>query len=598
MSKQYELKDYLEVQSSIAPSYNFDGSKIAFLNNASGTHQLCIVSTNGGAPEQITSYDERISFAVFSPIKDEIIFGKDVGGDEKTQFYIYSLERKEISNITNDPSVRYNFGQFSRDGKYISFSNNARNGKDFDIYIMDLATRETECVYQRGGWFCPIGFSPLNNYLVVSKQHSNVNHDLHLITLSTKSSEPIALHTSDAVFGMALWTPDESAFYITTNLDREFSGLSIYNIKEKTITSVLAPEWDVERSRISQDGSKVALLINEDGYNVLRVFNTRNFQEIPMLAIPKNSTAYSVVFSKDANFLALALGGSTKATDIWNYSFENDTCNQITFSAQAVPSEALVEPTLIRYSSFDGLTIPAFMYIPKDASKDKKVPVIVNIHGGPEGQYTPDLALLMQYFVSRGYAVIGPNVRGSAGYGKKYMALDDVEKRLDSVRDLAMLHEYIKTVPELDSEKVVLCGGSYGGYMTLAGMAFYPDLWIAGIDIVGIANFITFLENTAPYRRAVREAEYGSLETDRELLYAISPINHVEKITAPLFVIHGVNDPRVPLSEAEQIVSKLNALGRKTELLVYPDEGHGLSKLKNRLDAYSKILMFLEKLLK
>ena len=190
--------------------------------------------------------------------------------------------------------------------------------------------------------------------------------------------------------------------------------------------------------------------------------------------------------------------------------------------------------------------------------------------------------------------MIAPNVRGSAGYGKKYLALDDIEKRLDSVKDLEYLHKYIETVPELNSKKVALMGGSYGGYMTLAGLAFYPDLWMAGVDIVGISNFITFLENTAPYRRVLREAEYGFLDKHRDLLFAISPINHVDKIKAPLFLIHGANDPRVPLSEAEQIINKLTELGRKTSFLVYDDEGHGLSKLKNRLDAYPKVIEFLD----
>jgi dipeptidyl aminopeptidase/acylaminoacyl peptidase len=215
----------------------------------------------------------------------------------------------------------------------------------------------------------------------------------------------------------------------------------------------------------------------------------------------------------------------------------------------------------------------------------------------PEGQFSLSLALITQYFVYAGYIVVGPNVRGSAGYGKTYMKLDNVEKRMNSVKDIIALRDYLAKLPEVDSKKMVVMGGSYGGFMVLACLAFYPDLWAAGIDTVGIANFVTFLENTAPYRRHLREAEYGSLEKDRKFLESISPINFVENIKAPLFIIHGANDPRVPLSEAEQISGKLKSLGRTVEMVVYSDEGHGLSKLKNRLDAYPKMVDFLEKVL-
>ena len=203
----------------------------------------------------------------------------------------------------------------------------------------------------------------------------------------------------------------------------------------------------------------------------------------------------------------------------------------------------------------------------------------------------------MQYLVYNGYAVIAPNVRGSSGYGKSYMALDDVERRLDSVKDIVALREHIASMPDMDAARIALYGGSYGGFMVLACMAFYPELWAAGVDIVGIVNFVTFLQNTAPYRRAQREAEYGSLKNDRELLEKISPIHSIEKIEAPLLLIHGANDPRVPLSEAEQIVTRLKGVGRHVELLVYPDEGHGIAKLRNKLDAFPKVVEFLDKAL-
>ena len=222
------------------------------------------------------------------------------------------------------------------------------------------------------------------------------------------------------------------------------------------------------------------------------------------------------------------------------------------------------------------------------------MPAIFWIHGGPEDQYRPIFNSMIQYFVYRGYAVIAPNVRGSSGYGKEYIGLDDRRKRMDSVKDLVSLHKYIQKREEIDGTKIALLGGSYGGFMVLAGLTFFPYLWAAGVDIVGIANFVTFLENTSVWRRALREAEYGYLDTDREFLGSISPANSIENIQAPLFIIHGANDPRVPLSEAQHIYKRLQELGRKAELIVYDDEGHGLAKLKNRLDAYPKVADFLD----
>ena len=593
--KKYNIQDFLEVKSSGSGSFSHDSTKISYISNLSGTSQIYLTSIKGGEAQQITAYEDSVSFAVFSPTKDEIIFGKSAGGNEQTQFYLYSLETKETKGLTERPDVRHDYGGFSYDGKYIAYSSTERNGKDKDIYIMNLETGETECVYDKGGACNSIGFSPKGTFLVIQRNNSNFDQDIFLFNLITKELEHINPHEGDIFFELAKWLPDESAFFFITNKDRDFIGLSKYSLATKTFDYVLTPDWDVDGASISRNGKYIATIINEGGYEKMNVRDTNDLTKIYPFDLP-SGMIYSGYFSVDSKYLMLTIGSSLKNSDVWVYSVEENKYWQITESPQGVPSEELVEPKLIKYTSFDGLEVPAFVYLPKSIQEGTKLPVIVNIHGGPEGQFTPSLALLVQYFVYSGYAVIGPNVRGSTGYGKKYLAMDDIEKRLDSVKDLEYLHKYIQTTPELDSNKVVLMGGSYGGYMTLAGLAFYPDLWAGGVDIVGIANFITFLENTAPYRRAIREAEYGFLDKHRDLLYAISPINHIDKIKAPLFIIHGANDPRVPLSEAQQIVDKLKELGRETELLVYHDEGHGLAKLKNRLDAYPKVVKFLDRI--
>ncbi|HOU42157.1 MAG TPA: alpha/beta fold hydrolase, partial [Promineifilum sp.] len=280
----------------------------------------------------------------------------------------------------------------------------------------------------------------------------------------------------------------------------------------------------------------------------------------------------------------------------WNWATMGQSVRPLTnMTHGGIPRETFVDAELIRYPTFDGRAIPAWLYRPRTAAGP--VPVVVNVHGGPEWQARPWFDFLTQYLVACGYAVLVPNVRGSTGYGNAYSHLDDIGKRLDSVNDLAHAAHWLRAQADFDGRRVAVLGSSYGGYMVLAALAFHPELWAAGVDIVGIANFVTYLENTSGYRRQHRESEYGRLDTDRELLERVSPINAVERMTAPLLVIHGANDPRVPLSEAQQLVARLAALGRAAELLVFDDEGHGITLLKNKRVAYSAIARFLNETL-
>lgn len=589
---KYSIKDFLEVKSAWNPSFSPDGSRLTYLSNITGVSQVYLISRTGGDPIQLTNSEDPISFATFSPTEDVIIFGKSEGGNEQTQLYLIDPDTRKITPLTDNKSARYDFGSWSRDGKFISYSSTERNGKDFDIYVIDIETKEKQSVYQEGGW-CHAGpFSPNRTYLSIKKSHSNMNSDTYLYDFRTKKIDHLTPHTEPMLQGTPRWLPDESAFFITTDKDREFMGLTRYSLDTKRFEYVFTPDWDIDGVSIQKDAKFIAITINEDGYNKIIIKDPYSLEDMDY-NLPKGEI-FGISFSRDAKFMTFTLGDSTRTRDVWILDMESKKYFQLTYSPQGVPSEIMVDPELIRYKSFDGLVVPAFIYKPKD-SGNKKLPTVISIHGGPEGQYQPGYGPITQYLVNNGYAVVAPNVRGSSGYGKTYLTLDDVEKRMDSVKDIVALREHLKTIPEVDTDRLVLMGGSYGGFMVLAGLAFYPDLWAAGIDTVGIANWITFLENTAPYRRALREAEYGSLEKDREFLKLVSPINSVEKIKAPLFIIHGANDPRVPLSEAEQIESKLKKLGRTVEMVVYPDEGHGLSKLKNRLDAYPKVVDFLNK---
>ncbi len=596
MTNRYSIKDFLETKTAFGPSFSPDGSKIAYLSNLTGTWQVYIIPTEGGEPIQLTNFDDNVTFVSFSPKENLIIFGKSEGGNENTQLYFLESETKKISSITDKKDTRYNFSSWSYDGSLIAFSSNQRNKKDFDVYVMDVATRNIDCVYNEGGSYNAAGFSPQHTYLVLNDSPSNFNNNLYLYNFLNKKIEYITPHTGDALYGVPRWLPDESSFFVTTNYGREFIGLARYSLGDKKLSYVLTPEWDVDAISIQKDAKYLATIVNQDGYKKISLY-VPNTLKLLTYTLPEGETS-QINFSKDGKHMSFILNDSHKTSDIWILDMETGEYFQLTKSPQGVPPEIFVEPQLVRFKSFDNLSIPTFIYFPKDIKKGEKLPVIIDIHGGPEAQYSVGFRTLTQYYVYKRYIVVAPNVRGSSGYGKTYLSLDNKEKRLDSLKDIVALRNYLATLPGVDVNRIALMGASYGGFMVLAALAFYPGLWAAGIDIVGIANFVTFLENTAPYRRARREAEYGSLEQDRELLESISPINKVENIEAPLFVIHGANDPRVPLSEAEQIVSRLKEKGKTVELLVYLDEGHGLSKLKNRLDAYPKVVSFLEKVLK
>jgi dipeptidyl aminopeptidase/acylaminoacyl peptidase len=353
--------------------------------------------------------------------------------------------------------------------------------------------------------------------------------------------------------------------------------------------------WEVEALAISKDGPVLAYTVNVDGYARLYLHDLSSGASEEVKGLP-DGVAAEPVFSPDGAHLAVSVQGPQHNLDIWIVGVDTLACRRLTKSSLAgIPRDSLAEPELVHYDSFDGRSIPAFFYNPKDV--EPPLPVILYVHGGPASQTRPDFDPRFQFFLRQGYAIMAPNVRGSSGYGKAYMALDDVHLRMDSVTDLKHAVEWLRASGVADPDRVAIYGRSYGGFMVLAAITTYPDLWAAAIDVVGIANWVTFLENTGPWRRAHREKEYGSLEQDRALLESISPIHKVDRIKTPVLVVHGANDPRVPVTEADRIVESLRVRNHPVEYLRYPDEGHKISKLANRVDSFTKMASFLERYL-
>jgi dipeptidyl aminopeptidase/acylaminoacyl peptidase len=356
-------------------------------------------------------------------------------------------------------------------------------------------------------------------------------------------------------------------------------------------------QWDAEGLALSRDGQRLALVTNVDGASRIDLFDISSGWE-GRTALPSPDLPLGVVvgaqWSPDGARLAFTFAPPNDAVNIWLWDIASQTLTPATQSARGgLPDTAFVSPQLVRYPTFDDRQIPAYLFLPRGI-EPRNLPVVVYVHGGPESQTRPAFNPVIQYLTAHGYGVLAPNVRGSSGYGYLYQSLDDVRLRMDSVADLAAAVGWLGEQRIADARRIAVMGGSYGGFMVLSAVTTYPDLWAAGVDIVGIANFVTILEQTGPWRRKLREPEYGSLENDREFLEAISPIHHADAITAALFVVHGANDPRVPVGEAEQIVAALRARSVPVEYLRFEDEGHGLIKRANRVKAYPEIARFLD----
>lgn len=590
----YSIRDFLEIRAAALSAFSPDATKVLVASNLPGVAQLYRVPRTGGDLQQLTNFDEPVS-GRYLPTSDEVLFLKDEGGNERHQMYRIRDDASDLRTVVHDPEFIHRVGGVSRDGRLVSITSNRRNGVDFDVYVRDLDTGDERCVFQTGGWCEAAGFSPDGRLVAVSRMtERSFDNDVYLVDLVTDDVLHVAPHEHEAAVGTPEWLPDGSAFLFSTDIDHDFIGIARYDVSGRSWERVIERDWDLQCS-IDQTGTHLLVAANADGYTMLDLYDPVSLERRGDVALPGRGLAGST-FSRDGRHLGFTFQSSIEPGDAWTHDLTNGSTARLTNSPNPVDRGVFVEPDLHRFASFDGESIPVFLYRPRDATGD--VPVVVWIHGGPESQYVPVFNPIVQYLVWRGFAVAAPNVRGSTGYGKRYHRLDDVRKRLDSVRDLASLHDWLRATPGLDASRAALMGGSYGGYMVLAGLAFQPELWAAGVDIVGISSFVTFLENTAAWRRKFREREYGSLERDRDFLVEASPLTHVDRISAPLFIIHGTNDPRVPLSEAEQLYAAVRAKGLPAELLVYADEGHGLAKLRNRLDAYPKAADFLDGVLR
>jgi dipeptidyl aminopeptidase/acylaminoacyl peptidase len=553
------------------------------------TNQAHRVRMPLGMREQLTFYPEPINAVETAPAAGGkgFVFGKDVGGSEFWQLFWYDLDKREATMFTDGKRSQNTTPLWSRDGRQLAWASTARNGTDYDLWVRDMAGGQARQVLAEGGLWTPMDFSPDGKRLLVTKYVSINESYPGELDLATGKLELFPVDGGKAAFNAFKYAPDGRSVYFVSDEEREFLTLRHHDPAggAPTLVSGAVP-WDVETVEINGDGRHLAYVANEDGISRLRVLTIPGHREIRLPSLPIGVIG-NLGFSPDGKQLAVTLNSATAPSDVYVITLADATLTRWTQSeVGGLDAAKFRAPTLVRYETFDQVdgkprTIPAFYYRP---AGDGPFPVVINIHGGPESQALPVFNPSIQFLVEElKVAVLVPNVRGSSGYGKSYLQLDNGLKREDSVRDIGALLDWIGGQPELDAARVGVAGGSYGGYMVLASMVNYNERIRAGIDVVGISDFGTFLKNTESYRRDLRRAEYGDERIPEIKAFhdRIAPLNNAGRISRPLFVAQGFNDPRVPWTEAEQIVKAVRGNGGEVWYLLLKDEGHGFRKKTN-----------------
>ncbi len=561
--------------------------------------QVHRVAAPGAARTQLTFYNDPVAAASYQPKTGEgFVFSKDVGGGEFYQLHSYDTRTGDATLLTDGRS-RNGSPQWSGDGRRLAYYSTRRNGRDTDLYVVEAPDPKTtrRLLEVSGGGWAPLEWSPDDRKILMMEYISIHQSALHLVEASSGAVELLTPKNQHVSYDDGLFSRDGKGLYLTTDRDSEFRRLAWMDLATRQVT-VLRPEiqWDARQLALSPDGRWLAYVVNEDGSETLHVMDTRTRKDLALPRLPLGVIT-TPRWHSNSREVAFSLGSARSPSDVYSIDVEKRALERWTASETGgLNPESFAEPERIRWKSFDGRMISGFLYSPP-ARFDRPRPVIINIHGGPEGQSQPTFLGRTNYYINElGVAVIYPNVRGSSGYGKTFLGLDNGMKREDSVKDIGALLDWIDARSDLDPKRVLVTGGSYGGYMTLASAVHYNDRLCCAVDVVGISNFITLLERTESYRRDLRRVEYGD-ERDpkmRDFFATIAPLNHAHRITRPLFVIAGRNDPRVPASEGEQMVAAVRKSGAPVWYLVAEDEGHGFRKQKNLEFQFAATVLFVQ----
>lgn len=599
------LRQYQNTRSARFADWLPDSKSILIRTRFAETTQLHVVDTPMGMRRQVTFYDEPARGGDYAPPGGPkgFLFSKDTGGDENFQIYFYN-DTENTARLVSTGKDRHQFSLWSRDGKKVAWTMSTADAAKRTVWVADADKPEgRKSVYEADGYWLPVDWSHDGRRLLLLNYISITNSALHILDLKTGKTKQVNPTEEEVFYGFAEFSPNGRNLFYVSDQDSEFRNLVRYDIvtgRKTVLTGDI--NWDVEEFDLSPDGRRIVFSVNEGGLSKLHLRSARNNAELGAPSLPPGLID-GLTFSPDGRRFAFTFNSATSPGDTWSYDLVVKRLTRWTRSeVGGLDTDKFVSPELITFRTFDEVKgsprrIPAFVYKPKGKGPH---PVVISIHGGPESQFRPGFSSTYQFWANEmGVAVIAPNVRGSSGYGKTYVRLDNGRRREDSVRDIGALLDWIAGQKDLDEDRTMVIGGSYGGYMVLASMTHYNDRLAGAVDIVGISNFVTFLKNTKGYRRDLRRVEYGD-ERDPEMrafLEKISPLNNASKITKPLFIIQGLNDPRVPASEAEQMLAEVRRNGGTAWYLLAKDEGHGFRKKSNRDYMTEAIALFFREFL-
>jgi dipeptidyl aminopeptidase/acylaminoacyl peptidase len=598
--QQYSIEQFMDNEAVGGGSFSTDNSKLLISSNRTGIYNVYTVSTNGGDYTPITASDSTSYFATsFFPNDDRMLLSADGNGDEIDHIFLRDTTAI-LTDLTPQKGAKSSFYSWSEDGSSFYYGSNKRDPKFFDVYEMSLSDFKSKLVYQNNDGMNYNAMSKDKNHIALTKAVNTNDTDLYIYNVKTK--EKTKVNDNQSANSAQDFSTDSSAFYYTTDDGGEFSYLMKYDLNTNEKTKVLTKDWDVAGAGFTDNGKYMVVYINNDGKNDIEVFDTASNTKISLPDFGAKSIT-SVGFSDDEKWMRMYVGGSNRPSDLYTYNFETKEQHQITnVLNDEINAEDLVTAEVIRYKSFDGVEIPAIYYLPHQASKDNKVPAMVWVHGGPGGQSRQGFNSFLQFMVNHGYAVLAVNNRGSSGYGKTFYQMDDLNHGEKDLQDCVEGKNWLASQPEINGEKIGIIGGSYGGYMTMAALTFTPEEFDVGVNLFGVTNWIRTVRSIPPWWESYKEALYKEIgnpySADSVRLKRISPLFHTDKVTKPLIVLQGSQDPRVLQVESDEIVAGVRKNGVPVEYVLFEDEGHGFVKKENQIEAYSRVLKFLDKYLK
>ena len=583
----------VKIGSCWSPSFSPDGKTLAFISNMNGLPQIWKVSIEGGWPTLITSTDDPIGTVEWSPNGDWLSFSMAPGGGMNQQIYIIRPDGSDLKLLTDGGNETNRLGNWTSDGKKLMMSSNRRLSTAMDAYLADINNMELKLISKSKGIGSFVGITSNGKYAILNRLESRGSNDLFLIDTKTGDETIITDHKGPGTF-FGQFSSSEKEIYVGSNMNRDLIAFGKIDVREKDNPGpikILVERSNAELAsfKLNDDATLAALIWNVSGRNELTIYDLKKNRVINQKINLPSEIAGGITFSKDGKLLVLEVSGATTPRDIWILNMESYQFKQLTFSPHAgVDLETLIAPELVEFLAHDGLKLTGWLY--KSRSSNKPGPIILSFHGGPEGQERPRFRSDYQALLAQGISIFAPNVRGSSGFGKLFVNLDNGKLRFNGIKDIKSCVEYVINTGIGDPQRIGIMGGSYGGYMVMAGLAYYPDLINVGANLFGVVNFETFFANTEPWMAAISTIEYGDPTTQRELLKSLSPIHMVDKVMAPTIVLHGANDTNVPVVEAEQVVENLKARGIPVEYILFPDEGHGFRKTKNRIHSTTSIV--------